>query len=126
MRIAVVIAPTQRPEILSATLTSLESQRRPADEIIVSVAEQYDLPANMPAGAKSIISDRGASKQRNFGVAALAMAPDIVAFLDDDLILHRDYLLNMESIFARKWNAALVMGHLLANGEYRSNGPTNY
>lgn len=114
MKIAVVIASTMRPVTLAATLCSLNSQSRPADEIVVSVVASSDLPE--PLAAKAVYSERGASRQRNRGVELLSEDTDVVVFLDDDMILHRDYLRGVEEIFLATPDAALIMGHLLANG----------
>jgi GT2 family glycosyltransferase len=70
----------------------------------------------MPTGVKAVCSERGASRQRNRGTQALSTNIDIVVFLDDDMILHRDYLRGIESIFAATPDAALIMGHLIING----------
>jgi len=115
MKIAVVIASTMRPVTLAATLSSLNDQSRPADEIVVSVVSPSDLPES--STARVVYSERGASRQRNRGTEALSEETDIVAFLDDDMILHRDYLHGIEAVFAATPDAALIMGHLLANGE---------
>jgi GT2 family glycosyltransferase len=115
--IAVVIASTQRADILSKTLVSVTNQSRRADEIIVSVTSETDFPEKpFPSYVRRILSRPGASAQRNAGVDALMSRPLFVAFLDDDLVLHSDYLKNMERIFISKPQAMLVMGHLLANG----------
>ena len=99
---------------MAATLSSLNDQSRPADEIVVSVVSPTDLPESLIA--RVVYSERGASRQRNTGTEALSEDTDIVAFLDDDMILHRDYLHGIEAIFAATPDAALIMGHLLANG----------
>jgi hypothetical protein len=115
MRIAVVIASTQRPDVLSHALYSVLRQRRLPDEVMISVTSEADLPP-LPVGVGAVLSQPGLSVQRNVGVKALVARPDIVAFLDDDIILHPDYLRRMETAFANHPSAALVMGHLLANG----------
>jgi GT2 family glycosyltransferase len=63
-----------------------------------------------------VYSERGLCKQRNRGLEALPEDTDIVALLDDDIILHRDYLQGIESIFSATPDASLIMGHLIANG----------
>src|SRR4051794_14154017 len=107
MKIAVVIASHMRPVALAGTLASLSGQSRPPDETIVSVVGPDDLPQPMPTGVKAVCSERGASKQRNQGTQALSTNIDIVVFLDDDMILHRDYLRGMEIIFSATPDAAL-------------------
>lgn len=116
MKIAVVIASTMRPTALAATLSSLHSQSRPADRTIASVVGASDLPKPLPDDVEVVYSERGLTKQRNKGFQSLATDIDIVVFLDDDTILHRDYLRGIESIFSTTPDAALIMGHLFANG----------
>lgn len=105
-----------RPKALAATLSSLSAQSRAADVIVVSVVGSSDLPETMVESIQLVYSERGASKQRNRGLKVLPEDTDIVAFLDDDIILHRDYVQGIESIFSAKPDAALIMGHLIANG----------
>jgi GT2 family glycosyltransferase len=116
-KIAVVIASTQRPDILSKALASILNQSRMPDEIVVSVVSEVDFPGPpFPARVRRLLSKPGLTAQRNAGVDALVSRPLFVAFLDDDVILHPNYLRNMEQLFDSKPQAMLVMGHLLANG----------
>jgi glycosyltransferase involved in cell wall biosynthesis len=39
--------------------------------------------------------NRGLTKQRNFGVSKVSQSSEIVCFLDDDTILHKDYFKNL-------------------------------
>lgn len=116
MKVTVVIASSQRPAILADTLASIKSQSRAPDEIVVSVVEPCDVPDRLDPNIEVVLSGRGASQQRNVGLSRVKADAGFVAFLDDDIILHRDYLLNMEEAFSTQPDAALIMGHLLANG----------
>jgi len=115
-RIAVVIASSGRPDILRETLASLSRQSRPADEIILSVPAESDFPFPTELPVRRVFSPTGASIQRNRGIDALAGEPLFVAFVDDDMVFHADYLREMEQLFERTPHLALAMGHLLANG----------
>jgi GT2 family glycosyltransferase len=116
-KVAVVIASTQRSDILLKALESIMNQNRTPDEIVVSVISEADLPGpSLPSRVRRVFSKPGASVQRNAGIDALVSRPLFVAFLDDDVILHPDYLRNMEQIFKSKPHTMLIMGHLLANG----------
>lgn len=117
MKIAVVIASTMRPTALAATIASLHGQSRSADEIVVSVVKPSDVPEPMAVSVRLVYSERGASRQRNRGVEVLSEDTELVVFLDDDMILHRNYLREIESIFSTTPDAALIMGHLIANGD---------
>jgi hypothetical protein len=41
---------------------------------------------------------------------------DLIAFIDDDVIVGHDYFLNMESIFARDDSVVGVTGEVIADG----------
>jgi GT2 family glycosyltransferase len=115
-RIAVVIASRGRPDVLArTTLASLAKQSRPADEIVLSLTTPDDTPDGSEH-CRVIYGGEGLCCQRNRGTASLSEFPIFVAFLDDDLILHRDYLKSMERHFEQRPNLILAMGHLLANG----------
>ncbi len=117
-RLAVVIASNGRPEILRETLKSLLCQSRLPDEVVVSVASESDFPEPgwFAPIVTRVISPRGASVQRNRGIDSLRTSPLFVAFVDDDMVFHVDYLKNMEELFVKNDHLALVMGHLLVNG----------
>ena len=115
--IAVVIASTQRPVILSKTLESILNQSRMPDEVIVSVISDKDFPRQpYPDRVRRVVSAPGLTAQRNAGIDAVLSRPLFVAFLDDDILIHKHFLRNMEQIFKTRPEAMLVMGHLLANG----------
>lgn len=116
MPIAVVIASTKRADVLASTLESIRGQSRVPDEVVLSVTAPSDLPPTLPIPVTTVIGAPGAARQRNAGLGALRCTPMFVAFLDDDIILHRDYLANMERLFLERAELVLAMGHLLANG----------
>ena len=116
-KIAVVIASTERPDMLSKSLALILNQSRMPDEIIVSVVSDADFPGPpFPNRVRRVISAPGLCAQRNAGIDAVTSRPLFVAFLDDDVLIHEHFLRNMESIFRSRPDAILVMGHLLANG----------
>lgn len=116
MKIAVVIASTMRPATLAVTISSLHRQSRQADKIAVSVTGLDDLPQPLSDDVSVVYSERGLSRQRNEGIRSLPNDTDIIVFLDDDMVLHRDFMRGIEKIFEAQPGAALIMGHLLANG----------
>ncbi|MGB8353511.1 MAG: glycosyltransferase [Chthoniobacteraceae bacterium] len=120
--VAVIIASSGRPDILRQTLESLLGQSRMPDEIVVSVPGESDFrdPESFVPIVRRVLSEPGASVQRNRGIDALKTRPLFVAFVDDDMVFHVDYLKNMEELFAKNDKLTLVMGHLLANGNVTS------
>jgi GT2 family glycosyltransferase len=88
-------------------------------EIILSVVKEEDFPhpeRDFPPHVRRVVSPPGLTTQRNFGFKSLQKKTDFVTYIDDDVILHRDYLANMSQIFAKRKKVVCVMGHLLANG----------
>jgi glycosyltransferase involved in cell wall biosynthesis len=99
--VSVVICTRDRPEELARCLSSFVAQSLRADEIIVvdnaSVDDRTRLAAEA-AGAKYVREARpGLDIARNTG--ALAAVSNIVAYTDDDVVLHPDWLRNLVSAF---------------------------
>jgi glycosyltransferase involved in cell wall biosynthesis len=116
---SVVIASANRPHILKETVRSVLEQTVQPQELVVSVPQEQDFPLvpdEFPARVKRVIAPTGLARQRNFGFRALTVKTDFVTFLDDDIILHRDYLYYLSQAFATRPHAVCIMGHLLANG----------
>lgn len=119
---SVVIASTNRPEILKEIIFSLRNQTLLPKEVIVSVVKLEDYPQELndlsfPFEMRCVISAKGLAKQRNYGFESLLSRTDFVCFFDDDLILHEEYLRKMASTFAENESCVCCMGHLLANGD---------
>jgi len=116
---SVIIASTNRPLIIREAVQSLLEQTLQPREIIISVVKEEDFPyseKDFPSKVRRVISPPGLTIQRNFGFKSLKEKTDFVTYIDDDVILHRDYLANMSEVFAQRQNVVCVMGHLLANG----------
>ena len=118
---SVIIASTNRPQLLKETILSIAKQTLLPKEVVISAIKQEDFPQALnldllPFKVKYLISLPGLSCQRNFGFKALTQKTDFVSFFDDDIILHHDYLLKMSSIFLEYKNCICAMGPLLANG----------
>lgn len=100
MKIALIVCTYMRPEPLKNLLASIAIQKVMPDEIILVDGSTTDDTADMVAnGAWPFISRyyqvplavRGLTKQRNYGIEQVSAAVDLVAFLDDDLVLEPDY-----------------------------------
>jgi GT2 family glycosyltransferase len=117
-RVAVVIASAHRPQVLQETVASLMLQSEPAAEIIISVpgsehvtAETAQLPS-----VKIVRAELSATRQRNRAIDAIASDAELVAFLDDDVELRRDYLEALRRSFGTSREVAFLRGHMIANG----------
>jgi glycosyltransferase involved in cell wall biosynthesis len=95
---ALVIPTHRRPELVSQALESALRQSRPFDRIVV-VPDGLDDPAiealaGVPVEIRPI-EHAGVAAARNAGTAAAGT--DWVCFLDDDDLLHPDYLARVEA-----------------------------
>ena len=98
---SVVICTRDRPDELSACLSSLPRQSYPPREIIVvdnASCDQRTRDVALGAGVTYVREDRpGLDIARNTGV--LCATSDIVAYTDDDVLLHPHWLENLVSAF---------------------------
>ncbi|MRX43684.1 glycosyltransferase family 2 protein [Agromyces kandeliae] len=95
---ALVVPTHQRPDFVRQAVASAMRQRRPFDQVIV-VADGLDDPAgdalrDLPVEFRPI-EKAGVAAARNAGVAAART--DWVCFLDDDDLLHPEYLARIEA-----------------------------
>jgi len=121
IRLAIGIATRGRPSILAEAITDLQRQSRRPQRILVAYADRADVgdaPRRFPE-AHFIQSDPGLTRQRNAILSALTNE-DVITFLDDDFLLHRNYLDIIEQVFVSQPNVVVATGRLLADG---INGP---
>ena len=120
MWISVVIASTNRSEILHDTVLSLARQSRQADEILLSVVDpEQDLKAETlrVQGVRFVVGSQGTTYQRNAGVANVHPDCDLISFLDDDVELHPNYLRNGCEFMAQHPEVVGISdGGMIANG----------
>src|SRR6187455_491674 len=95
---ALVIPTHQRVDLVSQAVDSALRQSRAFDQIVV-VTDGIDDPATAALGDRPIelaaIDKAGVAAARNAGVALTRT--DWVCFLDDDDLLHPDYLARVEA-----------------------------
>ena len=120
--ISLVICTYQRPQAIVVALDSVLFQSRPPDEIIVvdsSEDNQTELAISSHELGPSITyimvdeSERGLTRQRNRGISLASM--DVVAFIDDDVVLEPDYILELGLAFDRHPEAVGIGGSI--NGQ---------
>lgn len=116
--VAVVIASTGRPQLLDALLQDLERQHQLPSEVCLAVAQQTDLPhrRELPFEVRELLTEPGLTRQRNAGIEALERSPDVVAFLDDDLVISTTYIHEVARFFSTHLDVAGASGRLLADG----------
>lgn len=57
--------------------------------------------------------DRGLTRQRNFGINLIDESSEIVCFLDDDIVLKKDYFQKLISTYKLRDNALAVGGYII-------------
>src|SRR5690606_18423541 len=63
--------------------------------------------------------DRGLTRQRNFGINKVSPLSVMVAFLDDDTILHRDYFFEIIKSYQLLPNALAISGYITNETNWR-------
>jgi len=122
--ISVVMCSRDRATLLADALASVLETDYPTFEVIVvdnagTTDETREFVANHPDDRVRYVSEPrpGVSRGRNRGLRAAAY--DIVAFVDDDVIVDRHWLTGLATGFARADDVALVCA-LVATGEVRT------
>lgn len=120
MNLALIICTLKRPKALLRLLHSVEKQTQyPAQIVVVDASE--DLQTQVVCAENHFENltyfqvseeDRGLTKQRNFGVSKTAENIDIIAFLDDDIVLQPDYFEKILEVYSRFPNALGVGGYI--------------
>jgi GT2 family glycosyltransferase len=117
--ISVIIATKDRPEELKKCVESLLGQEEvfPKEIIIVDssgpgpvTSEKLD-PEKRPCPVEIIVSRPGLTFQRNRGVKA--SKGSILAFLDDDCVVNKDYIVELEKAFNELPEAGGIHGLVL-------------
>lgn len=113
--LCVVIATKGRPGPLGDLLDSLGSQTEPPDQVVISATEIADLPPRL-GSAEVVMGSAGLSVQRNRGLNKAREDCSLVAFFDDDAVLHVRYLEVMRQVFADFDAVVGAHGAVLADG----------
>jgi glycosyltransferase involved in cell wall biosynthesis len=117
LSISVVIITLNRADWLNQTLSSLVRQSRGADEVIVVDNGSTDHTKDIVESFKEKLNikyiqeeRRGIPFARNAGIEFASS--EIVAFIDDDCIAHKDWLKYIEFSFLRDPNIGVVGGEV--------------
>lgn len=121
MHITVGIATSGRPEILKEMLLHLKSQIRAPNSVFVCASKPADVAGVREAfsDVDVLLSDPGASTQRNAIIRAAEDA-DLIVFFDDDFFPQIDFLLAVERHMYERPATVVLSGNVLADG---INGP---
>ncbi|WFL78328.1 glycosyltransferase [Altererythrobacter arenosus] len=118
MHIDVIIATTDRADIVGETISWLRNQERMPDRVVIVGAAEDDLPSGLevPFPIVEIIAEKGLCNQRNAGLDFACAKADLVMFFDDDFFAEKHYLANMEEMFTADTDLVGVTGDLIADG----------
>lgn len=116
-KIAVGIATIGRADTLRETLCELRRQTHLADQVIVCGTKASDLEGAADAypGSFQLLSEPGASLQRNAIIAA-AIDTDIIMFFDDDFLPDAAYLAAIKQHMVANPRTVVATGRVLADG----------
>jgi len=133
MKNSLIICTYKRAEALLKLLLSVQQQTQYPNEILIIDGSPDDATKVMLAQNsfpnlqyfQVSETDRGLTKQRNYGIARVHPEMDIVSFLDDDTILYPNYL---EAILAtyQKFPEALGVGGYICNEVSWRKVPSDY
>ncbi|QHI35226.1 hypothetical protein IMCC3317_05720 [Kordia antarctica] len=120
MKFSLIICTYMRPKPLQTLLQSVTEQNLYPDEILIVDGSTNDETDQLlqQHSFKNLIyfkvedSERGLTKQRNFGIRNVAETSEIVCFLDDDTILDKTYFENLIKTYKIHPNALGVGGYI--------------
>ena len=119
-RLAVGIATTGRSQILRATLDEVFRQSRPPARVLVCATEPADVGGLADDARLTVLfAPAGLPRQRNAILDRVADC-DAVLFLDDDFLMHPDYIAATIDAFVTHPDIVVTTGAPLADG---SRGP---
>ena len=120
MKFSLIICTYMRPNAVVKLLQSVKEQSLYPTEILIIDGSTDDKTKTILAQNtfKNLTyysvdaSQRGLTKQRNFGVQQVSKDIEIVCFLDDDTILEIDYFKNLIETYKIKMDAVAVGGYI--------------
>ncbi len=115
MKLSIIIATHARPDSLARLIASLKPQLHASHELIVAengTLSETILPDPQPVTAH--IHDPRPGKCRVQNVAIAQASGDVLIFLDDDLVVAKDYLEQVERFFVYHPEFAAMKGRILA------------
>lgn len=117
-RVAIVIPSVKRPDALTRVLDALGGQTVPPTEVVVAVPDPSGVPdgIELRPGVKVIVTQKGASAQRNAAVRALGNDVDVIGFLDDDSVPREDYVEQLGIVFGEDPALVALSGRMACDG----------
>ncbi|MBL6607578.1 MAG: glycosyltransferase family 2 protein [Flavobacteriaceae bacterium] len=119
MKFALIICTYNRPKSIDRLLKSVEDQNLLPDEVVVVDGSEQENKALQRYKFEGILrydhisaSQRGLTRQRNYGLSIVSPEMDIICFLDDDVILERNYFEELIKTFRQDQNTIGVGGYI--------------
>lgn len=107
--VSVVICTYKRPEVLHILLKSIENQSKLPENLIIVGTSEIDFNTdtnnqiiklrNKGIKVEKFFAPKGLTKQRNFSVNQLPTNTTIVCFLDDDILIPKNYIESVSNNF---------------------------
>ena len=125
MNFTLIVCTYMRPQPLLKLLQSVEEQTlHPNEILIIDGSTNHETERILKEYAfknlsyyKVDDSNRGLTKQRNYGIKKVSISSEIICFLDDDIILEKDYFENLIATYS-KYPDALAVGGYITNEVY--------
>lgn len=127
MKISLIICTYKRPQATCTLLESVQKQIRMPDEILIVDASPDNATElliskrdfSLPIKYFLVTAEhRGLTRQRNYGVSQVSVDTDVVAYLDDDIVLEPGYFQQIEKTFTDYPDAIGVGGVDLKDNPY--------
>ena len=120
MKFTLIICTYKRSKVIINLLDSVAIQTLHPDEIVIVDGSPDDLTKEVLASKnytnliyyKVEPEDRGLTKQRNYGIARVSEASEVVCFLDDDTVLNYNYFEEIIKIYSNYPDALGVGGYI--------------
>jgi len=124
MEVSIIIPTYNRTEELKEALESIIAQTKLPKEVLIVDDSEHDEIQNLVKQKKNEFEFKGVTLKyiRNEKERSLAIARnigiehstgDIVLFLDDDVILDREYIMNILRVYKEKHSAIGVQGYII-------------
>jgi GT2 family glycosyltransferase len=127
VKLSIIVATHARPESLARLLASLKPQLAPTRELFIAengTPARPTLPEHI--SVKAHIHDDRPGKCRVQNIAISKATGDVLIFLDDDLVVAKDYLDQVERFFTYHPEFAAMKGRILAKEDPQKIAGTNW
>ena len=127
MKFSLIVCTYNRPQALLRLLHSVDRQEVKPDEILVvdgstnQETSQAVMSVRLPSlrYLKVTEQDRGLTRQRNYGILEAKADAEVICFLDDDVVLEKDYFQKLLKTYEVFPDALGVGGYIIEDIEWK-------